>query len=705
MEPSGSGAGMHQSLGTSALEGAVISHEKGTPVDDVDTALRQAVDSIGQIVRREGGVLDFSHFDPASDELVVTFRTAPNDECSACTIDEATVRAFLEEAIAVRGVATATLKIETAPAYPAAAPHGDVEVGSPPWPSSPVNAEVGGLRLDVLNPTADKYGTDAAGLAARPLSLRGQAVGLLWNGKPNGDIALRAIGAELESQFEGLTTTFYSGSIPCDRQLLEQVAAECSVVVACTADCGSCSSWMTHDSIALERAGVPAVIVVSKGFEEDVEASARAFALPTVQSVTVPQVYNNATEEASIQQSLDAVPGIIDRLTGAFQAEGGGRTGRRGEPAVLSFAAHSPTELFAEFNRYFMDRDWGDGYPLLPPTRAAVESLLHDIADPDQLLYPLPPGNGQVTPRKIAVACAMAGVTAQEMAVVEAILRAFNDPQQDVRLRTVLMSTSAHAPLVLVNGPIARVLGVNGGRACIGPGAQNQVNLRIGRAVTLALKNLGAWYPGVLDMDTIGSVRKNVVVISENVDESPWTPFHVDAGYQVDENTVSLFITLGEADVGFQGHLDPHQLARSISSFDSVLGGYFSGLFGGEKAKNSPNGRLLLISPPHAEALAEGGIGKEEFRDLLFEYGHQPLSRVLEQWWKLHLDGKTFPEWNWAFELSEEEQRSRTLPVVRDRDQYVVAVCGSTRGKDMFMPTSLPPVTAVVRTDWLTRNL
>jgi Fe-S cluster biogenesis protein NfuA len=670
-------------------------------VDDVSTALRQAVDSIGQIVRHDGGVLDFSHFDPAIGELVVTFRTAPNDECSACSIDEATVRAFLEEAVAAQGVAMTALRIETPPAHEAAALHGDVEAGSPPR-RSPVNAEAGSLRLDVLNPTADGYGGDVAGLAPRPPSLAGQTVGLLWNGKPNGDIALRAIGAELESQFEGLRTTFYSGSIPCDRKLLEQVAAECSAVVACTADCGSCSSWMTHDSIALERAGVPAVIVVSKGFEEDVEASARAFALPDVQSVVVPWVYNNATEETSIQQSLDVVPGIVDRLTGAFQV---GSTGRPGTSAVLSFAAAGPTELFAEFNRYFTDRDWGDGYPLLPPTQAAVESLLQDIADPDQLLYTLPPGNGRVTPRKIAVACAMAGATAQEMAVVEAILRAFNDPQQDVRLRTVLMSTSAHAPFVLVNGPIARSLGINGGRACIGPGAQNQVNLRIGRAVTLALKNLGAWYPGVLDMDTIGSVRKNVIVISENVDESPWTPFHVDAGYGADENTVSLFITLGEADVGFQGHLDAHQLARSISSFDGVMGGYFSGLFGGEKAKNSPSGRLLLISPPHAEALAEGGISKEEFRDLLFEYGHQPLSRVLEQWRKLHLDGKTFPEWNWAFELSEEEQRSHTLPVVRDRDQYVVAVCGSTRGKDMFMPTSLPPVTAVVRTDWLTGNL
>ncbi|GAA0943795.1 hypothetical protein [Pseudonocardia zijingensis] len=561
----------------------------------------------------------------------------------------------------------------------------------------------GSHRWDVLNPTADRYGTEVAGLAPRPSGLAGQTVGLLWNGKPNGDVALRALGAALEERYAGLSTRFYSGSIPCDRALLDQVATECTVVVGCTADCGSCSSWMTHDVIALERAGVPGVIVVSKGFEEDVEASARAFALPDVQRVVVPWVYNNATQEVSVAQTLDVLPGVVGCLEGRPRAADGPAAGDAA-PALIGVEGGTPEELFAEFNRYFTERDWGDGYPLLPPTPGAVEALLHGIPDADEVLYTLPPGNGQVTPRKIAVACAMAGATAQEMAVVEAVLRAFNDPQQQVRLRTVLMSTSAHAPFVLVNGPATRTLGINGGRACIGPGAQNQVNLRIGRAVTLALKNLGAWYPGVLDMDTIGSVRKNVVVVSENVDESPWTPFHVDAGHGADENTVTLFVTLGETDVGFQGHLDAHQLARSISAFDAVQGGYFSGLFGGEKAKESPSGRLLLLAPPHAHALAEGGIDKERFRDLLFEHGHLPMTRVLEQWRKLHLDGKTFPEWDWAFALTEDEQRGRTLPVVRGRDQYVVAVCGSTRGKDVFMPTALPPVTAALRADWLDRS-
>ena len=82
-------------------------------MDDMSDELHQTVDNIGQIVRRDGGALDFEKFDPATGELVVAFRTAPNDDCAACTIDEATVRAFLEEAVKAQGIAMTSLRIQT----------------------------------------------------------------------------------------------------------------------------------------------------------------------------------------------------------------------------------------------------------------------------------------------------------------------------------------------------------------------------------------------------------------------------------------------------------------------------------------------------------------------------------------------------------------------------------------------------------------
>jgi Fe-S cluster biogenesis protein NfuA len=75
--------------------------------------VHRAVDNIGQIVRRDGGVLDFQTFDPDTGELVVAFRTASSDECVTCTIDEPMVRAFLEEAVKAQGIELTSLQIHS----------------------------------------------------------------------------------------------------------------------------------------------------------------------------------------------------------------------------------------------------------------------------------------------------------------------------------------------------------------------------------------------------------------------------------------------------------------------------------------------------------------------------------------------------------------------------------------------------------------
>jgi Fe-S cluster biogenesis protein NfuA len=82
-------------------------------VEYVSTDLRRAVEDIGQIVRRDGGALDFQAFHPEMGELVVEFRQAPADECAACTIDEPMVRAFLEEAVRAQGIELTSLQIRS----------------------------------------------------------------------------------------------------------------------------------------------------------------------------------------------------------------------------------------------------------------------------------------------------------------------------------------------------------------------------------------------------------------------------------------------------------------------------------------------------------------------------------------------------------------------------------------------------------------
>lgn len=544
-------------------------------------------------------------------------------------------------------------------------------------------------ELTVLNPTADYYGERSGSLAPRPERLDGKVLGLLWNGKPGGDVALRTVGDMARSEIPGVEIRFCQGSLPSPESTLAELR-KCDAVVACTADCGSCTSWTTHDCALLERDGVPTTIIVSAGFERDLEASARAFGVPGMRYVAVPSVYNNIPEERAVRQTELAVPEILKSLIdGSLEKNDGPAEPERADGEFVVDGATSQESLRA-FNQIYLDNDWGDGYPLWPPTTERVQALAAGIArSPDELICLLPPGNGAATVWKVATNAAMAGCEAQDMEVVAAALRAI------AKMRPVprgaLMSTSAHAPLFVVNGPIAREIGLNGGRCCIGPGRQNVVNLRIGRAILLCLKNIGRWYPGVMDLDTIGSLRKQVVVVAENEEESPWEPYHVSRGFRPTDSTVTAFFTGGEVGIGIQGHIDAQQLAEAIAaqSIGTMEIGYFSTLHGWDGV--SDLGRLLFLSPPHAIPLQEGGFSKLALARFLHQRGREPVARLLEPSRKMYAAGRIKPEWEWLFHLSEQEARSMTLPVIETAENYSIVVVGAVRAKDLLMPTRTFP--------------
>jgi hypothetical protein len=450
----------------------------------------------------------------------------------------------------------------------------------------------------------------------------------------------------------------------------------------------------------LERNGKPAVIIVSHGFETNLRAAADAFSMPGVKHVVVPRVYNNLSVREAREQTEPIVGQLVDALTGrSDDGAAASVTEQKQAPTaarIMTFSGDGEVSALWEFNRSFLDRDWGDGFPLWPPTPARVDELISGVdGAADDVVCILPPGNGAATVRLIAANAAMAGCKPEEMPVVMAVLRAIAK-SDDISMSIVLTSTSAHAAFIVVNGPIAGQLGINGGRACMGPGKQNEVNLRIGRAVVFCLKNIGRWYPGVLDLDTLGTTRKFIAVIAENEAENPWEPYHVSQGFAPEDNTVTTFWTSGEWDISIQGHQDAEQLARAIGSFSGGTNGL--GWLGTLHGVSEPDeegkttlpvrfGRLLLLTPPHARPLAEGGFTKEGLEKMFWELGHEPIERIIEPFHKMHEGGKTRPEYDWLFELSKEEQRRQTMPVIETPDDYKIVVAGSVRAKDLLMPT------------------
>ena len=92
-------------------------------------------------------------------------------------------------------------------------------------------------EMKVLNPVAKVLGdVNATPLAPRPSSLEGKTIGLVWNGKANGDVALKRAGEILQNMVPSATFKFYSGALPTPTFIMDQAKEEIDVAIGCTAD-------------------------------------------------------------------------------------------------------------------------------------------------------------------------------------------------------------------------------------------------------------------------------------------------------------------------------------------------------------------------------------------------------------------------------------------------------------------------------------
>ena len=170
-----------------------------------------------------------------------------------------------------------------------------------------------------------------------------------------------------------------------------------------------------------------------------------------------------------------------------------------------------------------------DGLPVVIPTPARVERMvLASGLDPDVSLGQLGPNLGEATVEKAAIAAVMAGCLPDHFPVVVAAVRAVSDPRMD--MTEVQATTHNLGPLIIVNGPAVGACGVASGFGALGPG--HRANASIGRAVRLAMINIGGGRPGTSDMALLGHPGKFTFCLGEDEEASPWPPLHTSLGYR-----------------------------------------------------------------------------------------------------------------------------------------------------------------------------
>ena len=259
-----------------------------------------------------------------------------------------------------------------------------------------------------------------------------------------------------------------------------------------------------------------------------------------------------------------------------------------------------------EFFELALSRGWTDGLPLCPPTEDRVGAVVEYLGrDPQDTLGVIEPKKGMATVEQVAINCVMAGCAPQMVPVVIAAIEAMLEPE--FSLHGVQSTTNPCAPLVIVNGPIARDLGFNVREGAFGGGSH--ANAAIGRAVRLVLWNIGGAIPGVSDMSTQGSPAKFTFCVAENEEASPWTLFHEErAGMGRDQNAVTVFACQAPDPVFVPGTTD-RILKLLAYSLPTV----------GINMFHTAGQYLISFSGRVAQELDRGGYSKEALKEWLWK--------------------------------------------------------------------------------------
>jgi hypothetical protein len=130
--------------------------------------------------------------------------------------------------------------------------------------------------------------------------------------------------------------------------------------------------------------------------------------------------------------------------------------------------------------RYF-EQGWTDGLPVVPPTRERIEEFVAALGgDPAFVECKVPPRHGNLSREVLAINMVMAGCKREYAPVVRAAILALT--AKAFNLNGVQATTHMAAPLLIVNGPLATAIGMNGDCNAFGSGQSRQCDDRTGLA-------------------------------------------------------------------------------------------------------------------------------------------------------------------------------------------------------------------------------
>jgi hypothetical protein len=419
-----------------------------------------------------------------------------------------------------------------------------------------------------------------------------------------------------------------------------------------------------------EAAGIPTASLVAEGFMNQARATSVGLGLPNMPVAMMPG-HPASQDQATLRANILGVTldQVVSNLT---QASEPGTIAAEPDPAKVVFAGS-----FTEVNDYFIDREWSDGLPIVPPTRARIEAFLSFTDRPaDATLGVLLPDNRAATVWSVAVNGVMAGCKPEYMPVLVALVEAMADPMYGVEHSG---NTPGGETLIVLSGPIIETLGVNAVQGVMRDGFQP--NTSIGRFWRLYLRNVAGFLLHKTDKATFGNTWR--VMIAENERAAAalgWTTFSQDMGFSPGDNVVTIARYTGGNMVSSMAGSTPEELLPFLA--DAVVrqnSWQITFTMGIGFGKLRP---LVLMTPIIAETIARAGWSKQDVKRYLFEHARMrawEFERIQRDWQRK-------PIWNIREQVElgniprdvflASDDPERMVPIVWEPDHFMIVVTG-----------------------------
>jgi len=424
-------------------------------------------------------------------------------------------------------------------------------------------------------------------------------------------------------------------------------------------------------SAAAEEAGVPSSSLVCEGFIGQAGTTSSGLGLPNLPLAKVPGHVDVQTDE-ELREKVLAVT-LDDVVRNLTEQPAEAHAIQEPDPREILFEG-----TFEEVNRLFLENQWSDGLPIVPPTEEKVrEFLAFTDRGGDEEIGRLLPDNRAATVWNVAVNGVMAGCRPEYMPILIAVVEAMADPQYGVEHSG---NTPGADTLIVLNGPLIKELSFNYEQGALRDGFQ--ANTSIGRFWRLYLRNVAGFLLHQNDKGTFGNTWR--VVLAENEDvlrDIGWTTIAADMGMEAEDNAVTISrYTGGSVILSVFGTSAEQCLPYLADALVQHTGWELCFTVGLGTGTYRP---LLLLSPVIAETIAKSGLSKRDVQDYFFEHARMPARRFEQyvgEWTNLTPGNRTLydmaklGEAPAIFGVSDDPER--LVPIVVDPEDFMIGVSG-----------------------------